>query len=111
MSGYEGWALVEVMGHRSHIGHVQPVEQYGTTMLRVEVPGDDGELTEGAPVHFYGGGSIFALTPMTHEQVKETLARRNAWRTPALEAGADDDVVGEFGDELEDLDADEFPPC
>lgn len=36
---YEGWAILELMGHRRLGGRVSQVEQYGVPMLRIDVPG------------------------------------------------------------------------
>jgi hypothetical protein len=69
------WAIVEIFGHRRHVGIVSQAEQYGTTMLRIDVPGQAGvpEAT-----FFYGGASIFGLTPITEERGKAELARISA---------------------------------
>ena len=66
-TAYEGWAVVELMGHRKIAGYVSEAPQYGTAMLRV-----DCVTTEGEPVatQFYGGASIYALTPTTEEIVR-----------------------------------------
>lgn len=98
MSAFEGWAVLEVMGHRRHAGLVTEVSIAGAQMLRIDIPGP----TASDPVqatHFYGGGSIFCLTPCTEE-----LARREAnppkWSTYALPAPhEDDDETDAAGDE------------
>lgn len=64
---YEGWAVVELMGHRRLAGYVKQVEQYGAVMLRLDVPEVDGR---GAVTQFYGGGSVYCLTPTTEEIVR-----------------------------------------
>lgn len=68
---YEGWAVVEVMGHRRLGGYVRPAEQYGVTMLRVDVPAAGGLA---AVTQFYGGGSIFCLTPCDEETAARVAA-------------------------------------
>jgi len=98
--GYEGWAIVEIMGHRRLAGHVSEATIAGAPMLRIDVPGKE----EGAPpkaTQFYGGASIFCLTPTTEE-----LARREAnppeWTAPAplqLRHGAFDVEQHDEGDE------------
>jgi hypothetical protein len=58
------WAKVEIFGHRKHYGRVSEVEQFGTKMLRVDVPLDaDGKFA----TFTYGGGSIFGIAPLTEE--------------------------------------------
>ena len=69
MSGaYEGWAIVELMGHRKRAGRVSEVEQFGAALLRIDIPAGEDTVTE-----FYGGGAIYALRPCSEE-----LARRVA---------------------------------
>lgn len=38
---YEGWAILELMGHRRLGGQVSEVTQYGAAMLRLDVHGLD----------------------------------------------------------------------
>lgn len=59
---YEGYAIVELMGHRRLAGRVSQAEQYGVAMLRLDVPGDDGQIVAS---QFYGGQAIYAVTPCT----------------------------------------------
>lgn len=70
---YEGWAIVELMGHRVIAGKVSEASQYGAAMLRVDVPGRDGGL---AITQFYGGNAIYALTPCDEDMAQQTLRRR-----------------------------------
>lgn len=85
---YEGFAIVELMGHRRLGGRVRQAEQYGVAMLRVDVPGDDGETVA---TQFCGGSSIYALTPCS-EAAALAVAKTNRvepvarWELPALEA-------------------------
>jgi hypothetical protein len=65
---YEGWAILELMGHRRLIGRVSEATIAGSAMLRIDVLTKDGEATQ-----YYGGGAIYALTPTT-----EAMARRAA---------------------------------
>lgn len=69
---YTGWAVVELMGHRRIAGHVSEAAQYGTAMVRIDVPGEDGSTI----TQFYGGNSIYCLSPVT-EDVARAVARRN----------------------------------
>src|ERR1700677_1558073 len=69
---FEGWAVLELMGHRLRPGFVQEVEMAGTKMLRVDIPiatddaGQDVTITE-----YYGGGSVYALRPCTEAVARE----------------------------------------
>jgi hypothetical protein len=89
---FEGWAIVDVLGHQRYVGYVT-TEAFGQAVLfRIDVPalearerttkspgyaGNDGRylpagtvVTEG-PVAGYtkliGSGSIYAITPCTKE--------------------------------------------
>jgi len=93
--GYEGWAIVELMGHRQTAGLVRDAQQAGTTLLRIDTPGPDGPTVA---TQFYGGAAIYSLTPcdeaaarkMLEEiwqlppTVKLALANAEARRSPAL---------------------------
>jgi len=69
---YEGWAIVELMGHRRLGGQVSQAEQYGTVMLRIDVPRADGSAT----THFFGGSSLYGVHPTTEEMAR-MVAERN----------------------------------
>ena len=95
-SNFEGWAIIEMMGHRKEIGYVT-TEHYGAAALfRVDVPGfqeRDFELTRpqyvdgvwapiGSKVRrpsiptksvLVGPGSIYALNPCTEELAREAI--------------------------------------
>lgn len=62
-TAYEGWAIVELMGHRRLAGHVSEAVQYGAPMLRLDVPGQDGLIA----TQFYGGAALYCVTPTTEE--------------------------------------------
>ena len=76
------WAIVELMGHRRLAGKVSEVEMFGTTLLRLDVPGTPGST------QFYGGSSIYCLTPVS-EDLARSLAQRyqpalvQRWELPA----------------------------
>lgn len=85
------WAVLEIMGHRRIAGRVTEETIAGAVMLRVDIPGpkagDPPKATQ-----YYGGASLFCMTPTTEE-----LARREAnppvyEPTPyALGAGSSED--------------------
>ncbi len=66
------WASVEIFGHRQHYGRIEEVERFGTKMLRIDEPTDDPEVFT---THFYGGGSIFSISPCTEETARAWAAR------------------------------------
>lgn len=68
----ERYAVVEIFGHRKHVGRIMEVERFGSKMLRVDVP-NDGDFAAGFVSHFYSGGAIFGLT----ETDLDTVRRAN----------------------------------
>lgn len=69
-SVFEGWCIVEQLGHKRLAGFVSEQVVGGTAFIRIDVPGSNG-----APVatQFLSGQSIYAITPCT-----EDLARKVA---------------------------------
>lgn len=71
---FNGWAILELMGHRRLGGMVEQVEFAGAAMVRIDVylPGKDTpEMTQ-----LYGGSAIYCLTPTT-EEIARGIAARN----------------------------------
>jgi hypothetical protein len=140
---FTGWAVLELFGHRRLAGYVRQAEQFGTAMLRLDVPehpwvdgctcgssesasldhekhnatchmfraeGDDEPLDVHA-TQFYGGSSIYAITPAT-EEVARTVASRarpvpvQSWEfpRPALEPPAREEYP--HPDYLDEMEAD-----
>ena len=79
---YEGWALVELMGHRQTAGRVAEVEMAGTKLLRVDTPGDGDECIA---TQFYGGPAIYCVTPCKEEVARSFLDSRPYNLPPAIE--------------------------
>jgi hypothetical protein len=68
---FEGWAIVELMGHRQRGGYVKDVEMFGGKLLRVDIPvGADTNVTE-----FYGCSAIYALRPCSEEIVRDHVRK------------------------------------
>ncbi len=57
---YEGWAIIELMGHSQIAGYISEETMYGSPLARVDVPAVNGvkEFTK-----YIGGGAIYAVTP------------------------------------------------
>ncbi|WP_316200432.1 MULTISPECIES: hypothetical protein [unclassified Bradyrhizobium] len=79
--GWE-WAIVEIFGHRRHVGKAREEERFGSKMLRIDVPrlGPGKDETTWSS-HFYGGSSIFSYTITDQETVMNYAERAY---TPAL---------------------------
>lgn len=86
------YAIVEVFGHRKHAGRIFEVERFGTKLLRVDIP-KDGDFALGFNTHFYGGPSIFSMTPCD----LATVLRANKPYVPAsrLTYSEPDDIEDE----------------
>lgn len=69
---FEGWCVVEVMGHNRYAGYVTEQAIGGASFIRVDVPAVDGVP---AFTKLLGGGSIFAITPCTEEIARQAAGR------------------------------------
>src|SRR4051794_18070539 len=70
------WGKVEIFGHRKHFGRLSEIEQFGTKMLRVDVPLAEPDKFA---TFFYGGSSIFGITPMTEEAARQWAAHYRSY--------------------------------
>lgn len=70
---FEGWAILELMGHRQRGGQVKDVEMFGGKLLRIDIPHPDGvTVTE-----FYGCSSIYSMRPCTEQVARDFV--KNAY--------------------------------
>lgn len=68
-TAFEGWAIVELMGHRQRGGYVKDVEMFGGKLLRIDIP-----VAEGVTVtEFYGVTAIYALRPCAEAIVRDHI--------------------------------------
>ena len=105
MSDYQTeWAQVEIFGHRQHWGRIFEVERFGAKMLRIDIPTDHPAVFDAV---FYGGSSIFSVTPCTEEACRAWAARQYYRRTPAPTPRLPPPLAEDFPDRDEDLDDDE----
>ena len=75
MTAYEGWAVVELMGHRTLGGYVSEVEMYGGRLLRLDVYDDEDEDTGAAMTQYYGSSAIYCITPADESMVRQVGRR------------------------------------
>lgn len=76
VEAFEGWALVELMGHRKRAGLCKDVGMIGTRLLRVDVP-DATDLMK-FTTEFYGGSAIYGMHPCD-EATGRRLARNHTY--------------------------------
>jgi len=108
----EEYAVVEVFGHRRHVGRIMEVERFGAKLLRIDVP-TDGDFEKGYVTHLYGGTAIFSCTGTDLASVIEA---NKPWmpsaRNKALTArqGIGDDSSPEDDDPDDFPDIEDIPP-
>lgn len=91
---FEGWAIVELMGHRRLAGKVSEQEIAGHAFLRLDVPAAQ-------PVtQFYSAAAVYCITPTT-EDIATALAAQvrpaPVSRYELERAAYDDEDPGELG--------------
>lgn len=70
-TNYEGWAILELMGHRQRPGYVKEVEMAGGKMLRIDIPVTDTDTV----TEFYGVPAIYSMRPASEEIVRDAIKR------------------------------------
>jgi len=98
--GWE-WAIVEIFGHRRHVGKAREEERFGSKLLRIDVPklgpGKD-DVTWSS--HFYGGSSLFSYTPTDERTVMKYAEREYTPAIPFRDHSHDDEFSGREEDDL-----------
>jgi hypothetical protein len=86
-SEFEGWAILELMGHRKLGGYVRAVAFAGAPMIRIDVPNENEGVVA---TQFYSPSALYCMTPVT-EKMAGAIARSNQpapvqrWELPAPE--------------------------
>ena len=105
-TAYQGWAIVELMGHKRLAGHVREVQQYGVTMMRLDALVDGGERLETNDV---GGSAIYRIQHCSEEKARADWSVGRPVRQltvgPPDSDGERDEVDGEH--DTEELDDDQ----
>jgi hypothetical protein len=94
------WAIVEIFGHRRHVGKAREEERFGAKMLRIDVPKIEANAELSWSSHFYGGASIFSFT-LTDEKTVMRYAEREytpaiPYRDHGIEADESDDQDDDY---------------
>jgi len=82
---FEGWVILELMGHKRLGGYLREQEIAGGVLLRLDIPAVDGK--PGA-TQLYGLPAVYRITPTT-EEVATLCVRANEpapiarWELPA----------------------------
>lgn len=109
---FEGWAILELMGHRRLIGRLSTATIAGASFLRIDIPREEGAET----TQFYSPSAVYAITPTTEELARRaahlnTVAPVSRFELPAPKVpemvadaaigyGQDDDDLHEDEDDL-----------
>jgi hypothetical protein len=107
-AAFNGWAILELMGHRKMAGYVSEVTFAGKGMIRIDVPGKRPTLTEriesgegGLPggdepcaTQLYSPDALYCLTPTSEEMARAVAASAQPmpvarWELPAHEQDND----------------------
>lgn len=103
---YEGWAVVELMGHRRLGGHVTSVTYCGVPMLLVNVPGEGDAVLAS---QLYSPSALYCLTPCGEAEARAVAAQNkpqpvHPWEMRAAQAlpHRDDADDPDDGDDDED---------
>lgn len=85
---YEGWTILEILGHRRLGGFVTEMEIAGHGFLRIDIP-DEGDTQQAT--QFYAPSSVYCLTPTTEAMAKAVALRNKPepvqrWELPQIEA-------------------------
>jgi hypothetical protein len=94
------WAVVEIMGHRKHAGRIREEERFGAKMLRVDIPIKGDPVKNGWETRYYGGPSIFSMSPCTEAVVMKLNVPYDAPSRYALPAPAQEGDDGDPGDDV-----------
>ncbi len=89
-NGFEGWAIVEIMGHRRLAGYCTQANVAGAGMLRIDLYAGDKSAPEFS--QFYGGSSIFCLSPTTEAVCRQLMAQSYASPVQAYELPAPTEI-------------------
>lgn len=69
-TSFEGWVILELMGHRRLAGFLREEALGGTSFLRIDVPGEEGTVA----TQFYSGSAVYCITPTTEAIAKKVAA-------------------------------------
>lgn len=105
------WAILELMGHVRLAGLVSEEMKFGVVMGRIDIPREADALNGAFTTQFFGGSSVYRLTPTT-EEIARSIAKANQpnpahrWELPQLESGSGDT---EPDADEQDFDSKELP--
>jgi hypothetical protein len=74
---YEGWGILELMGHRRLAGKLSTQKVAGASFLRIDIPAKPGTAveTEFQATQFINPTSIYAMHPTTEEVARAVASK------------------------------------
>jgi hypothetical protein len=103
-ASFEGWVILELMGHRRLSGYASEVEVAGAKFLRLDVPSPrQGEAP--TATQFYSAAAIYCITPTSEELARQVAAaNQQRWELQAPQARPDvEDANLEDDDQGEEI--------
>lgn len=61
---FEGWVIIELLGHRKLGGYLKEQAIAGANFLRLDIPTTDGKP---AATQFYAPSAVYCITPVTEQ--------------------------------------------
>lgn len=101
-AAFEGWCVVELLGHRVRYGRASEVTMFGEAFVKIEIP------SEPPAVEFYSGKALYGIRPASEEAIRAYHAPRRALSA----AGADvDEFDARTGSQHDDEPDEDGPRC
>lgn len=106
-SSFEGWAILELMGHRRLAGFVSEATIGGASLLRIDVPHAELPAVASGPAwratQYYSPAAIYCITPTTEDLARAVAARNQPAPVQRWELTPPSAVtLREVDDDLED---------
>lgn len=104
---FEGWVILEIMGHRRLGGYLRSEQIAGAAFIRIDVPGTEEGVTA---TQFYAPGSVYCITPTTEDLARAFAEEHQPqpvtrWDLPALPQPRPAGVTAEY----READEEEWP--
>jgi hypothetical protein len=87
-AGFEGWAVVELFGHKRMAGYVSSQEIAGSSLVRIDVPVTmptdprDSRPVTAAYTKLVGVAAIYGITPCTEVVARLAAREIERWNDP-----------------------------
>lgn len=82
--GFEGWAIVELFGHKRLAGRVSSQVVAGASLVRIDVPdtpADHRPATQ-AYTKLHGVAAIYGITPVSEDVARRAAREIERWNDP-----------------------------